>query len=66
LKLRQKLERRDFLRIVEVFPPNFTAERDREPLIGLRQKTRDFLERVKKIQNLADAILIADVKDFRG
>ena len=64
MKLRQKLERRDFLRIVEVFPPNFTAERDREPLIGLRQKTRDFLERVKKIQNLADAILIADVKDL--
>ncbi|TLY14134.1 MAG: hypothetical protein E6K84_02935 [Thaumarchaeota archaeon] len=64
LKLRQKLERRDFLRIVEVFPPNFTAERDREPLIGLRQKTRDFLERVKKIQNLADAILVADVKDL--
>jgi 5,10-methylenetetrahydrofolate reductase len=64
LKLRQKLERRDFLRIVEVFPPNFIAERDREPLIGLRQKTRDFLERVKKIQNLADAILVADVKDL--
>ena len=64
MKLRQKLERRDFLRIVEVFPPNFTAERDREPLIGLRQKTRDFLERVKKIQNLADAILVADVKDL--
>lgn len=50
--------------MVEVFPPSFTAERKKEPLMGLRQKMRDFLERVKRIQNLADAILIADVKDL--
>ena len=49
--------------MVEVFPPSFTADRKKEPLVGLRQKMRDFLERVKRIQNLADAILIADVKD---
>jgi len=56
--------KRGFLRLVEVFPPSFTADRKKEPLMGLRQKMRDFLERVKRIQNLADAILIADVKDI--
>ena len=64
MRLRERLERRDFLRIVEVFPPNFAAETEREPLLGLRQKTRDLLERVRKIQDLADAILVADVKDL--
>ncbi len=34
-----------------------------EPWIGLKQKSRDFVERVRRIQSLADAILIADVKD---
>jgi hypothetical protein len=54
---------RNFTRIVEVFPPSFNLETKGEPLIGLKQKSRDFLERVRRIQNLADAILIADVKD---
>jgi len=64
LNLREKLERKDFLRIVEVFPPNFAAKTETEPLLGLRQKMRDLLERVRKIQDLADAILVADVKDL--
>ncbi len=34
-----------------------------EPSIGLRQKTHDFVERVRRIQNLSDAFLLADVKD---
>jgi 5,10-methylenetetrahydrofolate reductase len=52
-----------FLRIVEVFPPSFSADDSREPVIGLRQKSRDFVERVRRIQSMADAILVADVKD---
>jgi len=52
-----------FLTIVEVFPPSFSAEEGREPVFGIRQKKRDFVERVKRIQYLADAILVADVKD---
>ena len=52
-----------FLRIVEVFPPSFSADEAREPIIGLRQKSRDFVERVRRIQSLADVILVADVKD---
>jgi 5,10-methylenetetrahydrofolate reductase len=51
------------LRIVEVFPPSFSADDSREPVIGLRQKSRDFVERVRRIQSMADAILVADVKD---
>ncbi|MDV3276968.1 MAG: methylenetetrahydrofolate reductase [Nitrososphaerales archaeon] len=54
---------RPFTSIVEVFPPNFSADKTKEPMIGLRQKTRDFVERVKRLQQIADAILVADVKD---
>jgi len=64
MNLKERLARREFLRVVEVFPPSFTLEPSKEPLIGLKQKMRDFLERVKRIQNFADAILIADVKDL--
>lgn len=52
-----------FTSIVEVFPPTFGADEAKEPVIGLGQKTRDFIERVRRIRHLADAILIADVKD---
>lgn len=52
-----------FTSIVEVFPPSFNADGEKEPVIGIRQKTRDFIERVRRIQRLADAILVADVKD---
>lgn len=56
--------RRDsFTSIVEVFPPVFSVSEDLEPIIGLRQKTRDFVERVRRIQHLADSFLLADVKD---
>ena len=52
-----------FLSIVEVFPPSFQADEKGEPVLGLEQKARDFVQRVKRIESLADAILIADVKD---
>jgi 5,10-methylenetetrahydrofolate reductase len=52
-----------FTSIVEVFPPVFSADEGLEPSIGLRQKTRDFVERVRRIQALADSFLLADVKD---
>lgn len=35
----------------------------KEPVLGLRQKVRDFIERVRRVQNLADEVLVADVKD---
>ena len=48
---------------MEVFPPSFEASESGEAALGLRQKTRDFVERVRRIQSLADAIVVADVKD---
>ncbi len=57
------MRRKNFTRIVEVFPPSFNLASKLEPVIGLKQKARDFLHRVRGIQNLADAILVADVKD---
>ena len=44
-------------------PPNFNLEVSKEPLIGLKQKIRDMTARVRKIENLADAIMVADMKD---
>jgi 5,10-methylenetetrahydrofolate reductase len=64
LRLRDKLRRNIFVSIIEVFPPNFSADDSKEPLIGLTQKTQDLVARVKSIENLADAILVADVKDL--
>jgi 5,10-methylenetetrahydrofolate reductase len=64
LRLRDKLRRNVFTTIIEVFPPNFSADETKEPLIGLSQKTRDLIAKVKMIENLADAILVADVKDL--
>jgi 5,10-methylenetetrahydrofolate reductase len=55
--------RGSFDSIVEVFPPSFSASESIEPQLGLRQKTKDFVERVRRIQHLADSILVADVKD---
>lgn len=52
-----------FSSLIEVFPPSFAASESTEPLLGLSQKTRDFVERVRRIQHLADSFLIADVKD---
>jgi len=52
-----------FTSIVEVFPPVFSVDEDLEPSIGLRQKTHDFVERVRRIQGLSDAFLLADIRD---
>ena len=51
-----------FLSVVEVFPPSF-GDAGKEPVLGLRQKRRDFVERVRRIQPYADVVLVADVKD---
>jgi 5,10-methylenetetrahydrofolate reductase len=63
LKLREKVERGIFTRLIEIFPPNFSVEASREPLIGIKQKMRDTITRVQKIEGLADAIIVADMKD---
>jgi 5,10-methylenetetrahydrofolate reductase len=63
LRLNEKMERGIFTTLVEVFPPNFSIETAREPLIGIKQKMRDMVARVRKIEGLADAILVADMKD---
>jgi 5,10-methylenetetrahydrofolate reductase len=52
-----------FTTIIEVFPPNFSVDPAKEPLIGIKQKLRDMVARVRKIGDLADAILVADMKD---
>ncbi len=57
------MDRGIFTTIIEVFPPNFSLEAAREPLIGIKQKMRDTVARVRKIEGLADAILVADMKD---
>jgi 5,10-methylenetetrahydrofolate reductase len=59
------VRKRTFTSIVEVFPPVFSVDEDVEPSIGLSQKTHDFVERVRRIQDLSDAFLLADVKDPR-
>jgi 5,10-methylenetetrahydrofolate reductase len=64
LRLAERLERGIFTTVVEIFPPNFSAETAKEPLLGLRQKTRDIIARVKKVENLADCVLVADMKDI--
>jgi 5,10-methylenetetrahydrofolate reductase len=55
--------RTSFTSLVEVFPPVFSISGTAEPLLGLREKTRDFVERVRRVQHLADSVLVADVKD---
>jgi 5,10-methylenetetrahydrofolate reductase len=64
LRLAERLEKGVFTTIVEIFPPNFSAEASKEPLLGLRQKTQDIVARVKKVENLADCVLVADMKDI--
>lgn len=63
MRLAERLERGIFTTVVEIFPPNFNAETSKEPLLGLRQKAQDIVARVKKIENLADCVLVADMKD---
>jgi len=63
LRLNERMDRGVFTTLIEIFPPNFSTEAAREPLIGIRQKLRDTVTRVRKIADLADAILVADMKD---
>jgi 5,10-methylenetetrahydrofolate reductase len=56
-------DRPAFTSIIEVFPPLFSTSEDVEPIIGLRQKTRDIVERVRRIKHLADSFLLADLRD---
>jgi len=63
LRLAERLQRGIFTTMVEIFPPNFSAEMAKEPLLGLRQKTQDIVARMKKVENLADCVLVADMKD---
>jgi 5,10-methylenetetrahydrofolate reductase len=51
------------LRIIEVFPPSFSVDPGREPPGGLGPKVGDFLARVRKVEGLADAFLVADIAD---
>ena len=64
MRLGEKLARGVFATIVEVFPPTFHADVAREPLLGLDQKARDFVSRVRKVEELADAFMVADPMDF--
>jgi 5,10-methylenetetrahydrofolate reductase len=64
LRLAERLKRGIFTTVVEIFPPNFSAEAAKEPLLGLRQKTQDIISRVRKVENLADCLVVADMKDL--
>jgi hypothetical protein len=64
LRLAERLKRGIFTTVVEVFPPNFSAETAKEPLLGLRQKSQDVLSRVRKVENLVDCFVVADMKDL--
>ncbi|MGA2666202.1 MAG: methylenetetrahydrofolate reductase, partial [Nitrososphaerales archaeon] len=63
MRLGERIERGIFTTLIEVFPPNFSVDPAREPLVGIRQKLRDTVARVRKIEGLADGILVADMKD---
>jgi len=63
VRLGERLERGIFTTLIEVFPPNFSVDPAREPLVGIRQKLRDTVARVRRIESLADGILVADMKD---
>jgi 5,10-methylenetetrahydrofolate reductase len=60
----ERLAKGIFTTVVEIFPPNFSAEASKEPLLGLRQKTQDIVARTKKVEELADCIIVADMKDL--
>jgi 5,10-methylenetetrahydrofolate reductase len=64
LRLAERLRRGIFTTVVEIFPPNFSAETAKEPLLGLRQKTQDVVSRVRKVENLVDCFVVADMKDL--
>jgi 5,10-methylenetetrahydrofolate reductase len=64
LRLAERLKKGIFTTVVEIFPPNFSAETSKEPLLGLRQKTQDVVSRVKKVENLVDCFVVADMKDL--
>jgi 5,10-methylenetetrahydrofolate reductase len=57
------LKAEEFLRIVEVFPPSFNIDAGTEPSFAVRQKMRDLIEKVKRIERFTDYVLVADVKD---
>ncbi len=64
MRLAERLKKGIFTTVVEIFPPNFSAETAKEPLLGLRQKTQDVVSRVKKVENLVDCFVVADMKDL--
>lgn len=52
-----------FLRVVEVFPPIVQSRQGRGR--GLGAETRSFIERVGRIKDYADLVLVASLKDQR-
>ncbi len=64
MRLAERLKKGIFTTVVEIFPPNFSAEVAKEPLLGLRQKTQDVVCRVRKVENLVDCFVVADMKDL--
>ncbi|HEV2137357.1 MAG TPA: hypothetical protein VGR53_00780 [Nitrososphaerales archaeon] len=54
-----------FLRVIEVFPPQFPISPEETGSIGLEDKTERFVEGVRSIRELADVFLVASLKDPR-
>ncbi len=52
-----------FLKVVEVFPPLFPSPAADGGHLGLEAKVERFVEEARSLRNLADVILVADLKD---
>jgi 5,10-methylenetetrahydrofolate reductase len=52
-----------FLRVVEVFPPSFPVSAAKGERINTVERLQRFVEEARNIRNLADIVLVADVKD---
>lgn len=52
-----------FLRVVEVFPPVFPFSKAKDERLLLDESIDLFLQELRKVSNLADLFLVADLKD---
>ncbi len=51
-----------FLRVVEVFPPLFQFHEGGDEPLGLEDKTKSFVEGVRRIRDFGDLFLVANIK----
>jgi 5,10-methylenetetrahydrofolate reductase len=59
------IRRMAFLRVVEVIPPSFPVSAANEARINTEERLELFVEEARSIRDLADIIMVANVKDPR-